>query len=407
MTVLERKVIEIPNPLLTCRFSNKELEFTGYIVIDSAISGRCCGGVRLSPEVSLNETICLAKNMTLKYAFLGIPLGGAKVGIRTRGPLSKHKRKLILIEVGKILSPFIRGGSYTAGADMGTTDEDMDLLLNAAINENRNRKHEPTSLYTSWTMLVSAVEALKELGLKLSHSTIAIEGFGKIGSSAAKAFSKNGAKIIAVSTHKGAIHNSQGLNAKRLLEMQKEYGDDFVNYYTEAEKITKKDLICLPVDILLPCAGSWTINSTNAYKIKSRIICPGANIPTTTQADDILFDREIISLPDFVSNSGGVLGAFMGSLVSKREKKEIIQKYFGKRVSQVIRCSQEKGISPLKVAQKIAMTRFNKTKAESERGNAKKQLSSLVKCIVPKVYREIFTKPRARKIFTQMLHSTQ
>ncbi len=377
------------------------------MVVDSAIRGRCCGGVRASSEVTLEETILLAKRMTLKYGFLGIPLGGAKVGIRIRGSLSKLNRKLAFTKAGKILSPFITGGSYSTGTDMGTSNEDIDCLLNAATNEQKNRKHAPTPLYTSWTMLASASEALNQLGLEMDDSTVAIEGFGKIGSSAANAFSAAGARIIAISTEKGAIHSSKELDVAKLMEMKREYGDDLVNYYTGAKRITKSALLCLPTDILLPCAGSWTIGSANAHKLRAKIICPGANVPVREEAEETLFNRKVLSLPDFVSNCGGVLGAFMGSSISEQGKKEIIEKYFGKRVSQVIQSSREEGIPPTKVAQKIATARFNETKAKSETGDLKGRVSQLVKQAIPEIYRGIFVKPRAKSAFIRMLDSAR
>jgi glutamate dehydrogenase (NAD(P)+) len=404
---LEKKDIQTPNPLLTCKFSDKEPEFTGYIVINSAIRGKCCGGIRLSPEVSLNETSCLAKNMTLKFAFLGIPLGGAKAGIRITGKLTKTNRKLLFTKVGKILSPFIINGSYVPGPDMGTSDEDIDWLLNAATSTEKNRQHASTALYTSWTMLTSATEALNKLKLKLGNSTAVIEGFGSIGSSSAKVFSEKGAKVIAISTCKGAIYNSKGLDVEKLSQIKEKYGDDVINHYPNAEKITNDELLCLSADILLPCAGSWTINSKNAHRIATRIICPGANIPITDEAEKILFNKSIISLPDFVSNSGAVLGSFMGSMVTEQTKKEIINKHFGKRVSQVIQISQEKGIPPIEVAKKIAMERFHKIKNKYEKHDLKNRLNYKFKSMIPKVYRKIFIEPRAKNIFTQMLHSME
>ncbi|UCE29507.1 MAG: Glu/Leu/Phe/Val dehydrogenase [Candidatus Bathyarchaeota archaeon] len=404
---MTKKNGETTKPLLTCRFADKELDFVGFIVIDSTIGGRSCGGVRLSPKVTLSETVSLAKNMTLKYAFLGIPLGGAKVGIRTKASLEGRKRRSVFTHVGKILAPFVVGGSFLTGPDMGTSDEDIDYLLNAAKNERESRKHAPTPLYTSWTMLASAKEALSELGLKLDDSTVAIEGFGKIGSSAAKVFSENGARITAVSTLKGAIANSEGLDVKELLEMKTHYGDDIVNQYTEARKIAKNELLCSAVDIILPCAGPWTINSANADKAKAKIICPGANIPITREAEEILFNKKIISLPDFVSNSGGVLGAFMGSIISDHEKKEIIEKHFSKRVARVIQISREKGMPPIEVAQKIAQARFHNIKAKSERTDLKKQMKHMAQVILPRIYRRIFIKPRAKTTFAKMLHSTE
>lgn len=404
---MKRKYEETTRPLLTCEFSDEELDFLGFIVIDSAIRGRSCGGVRLSQEVTLDETLCLAKNMTLKNAFLGIPLGGAKVGIRIRRPLTETKRKSVFTKVGKALAPFIMGGSYVAGPDMGTSDEDIDCLMNAATNLPRNRKHASTSVYTSWTMLVSAIEALNELDLKLEDTTVAIDGFGKIGSSAAKVFSESGATVIAVSTYKGAIINSKGLDVTKLLEIKAHYADDVVNHYSEAEKIAKHELLCSPVDILLPCAGPWTIKSKTAHQTKAKIICPGANIAVTSEAEQILFNRKIISLPDFVSNSGGVFGAFMGSTVSEKDKKEIIEKHFSKRVARVIQMSQERSEPPIEAAQKIAMARFHKIKTRSERPDLKKQICYILKSIIPNAHKRIFIKPRAKRAFTQMLYSTE
>ena len=391
---------------MICDISNQDLDFLGYLVIDSNDRGKFCGGVRMTTEVTLDEIISLAKNMTLKCGFLGVPLGGAKVGIRIRGSLSKMRRKLIFTDIGKSLSPLVTRGCYYPTGDMGTTNEDIDCLLNSATQEKKNWKHSPTPVYTSWTMLVSAVEALDELELKLDESIVAIQGFGEVGSSAAKVFSENGAKIVAISTRKGAIYDSKGLNVTELLEMKKEFGDDIVNIYAAARKIARNDLLYLPVDILLPCAGSWTINLTNSYKIRSKIVCPGANIPITDEAEENLFRKRITSIPDFVSNSGGVLGSFMGSLVTEWRKKEIIERGFSKRVSELIKISKETNVSPKKVAKRIAMERFNKVKAKSEKTDVKEQIYQKVKDIILKVYMEIYVKPKAPKIYAKMLHST-
>ena len=406
-TNLEKISTQTTNPLLICNFCDKELNFRGYLVIDSTIRGKCCGGIRLSTDVSLYETTSLAHNMTLKYGFIGFPLGGAKAGIRIKGELTKTKRKQVFTKVGEMLSPFLTNGSYIPGPDMGTSYEDIDWLLNAAVSNKDYRDHANTSLYTSWTMMSSAIEALTRLNLKLKGTEIAIEGFGNIGVSVAKIFSEKGAKVVAISTFKGAIFNKKGLDVTRLFELKGKCGDDIVNNYSDAEKIAKDQLLCLPVDILLPCAGPWTINSKNAHDIKARIVCPGANIPITSEAENILFNREIISLPDFVTNCGGVLGSFMGSMVSEQTKKEIILNYFGKRVSRVLQISQEQGIPPILVANKIALERFHKIKNSYEKTNLKNQLRNQIKTTIPKVYKRIFTKPRAKKIFAQMLLSNE
>jgi len=391
------------NPQLIYGVVGRKLNFLGYLVIDSTIDGKSSGGIRMSPEVTLTEIVALAKNMTLKCGFLGIPRGGAKAGIHVNGLLSKVERRSVFTEFGKYIGRFIKCGYYSPGTDMGTTSEDVDLLLNAALGEMKHRKHAPTHIYTCWTMLVSTKEALDILGLELKESTVAVEGFGKVGSSAAHFFSKNEAKIVGVSTLKGAIYNPKGLDVEELLEMKKEHGDELVNHYKGADKKTNDELKKMPIDILLPCAGSWTINSTNAYEVRSKIVCPGANIPISEKAEDILFKREIIVIPDFVSNSGGRLGAFIGPMLSERGKWDIIKREFGRRVSEIIQLSKEVNTSPRKIASKMAVTRFNKIKANVERKNPKKQVLMVARHIVPKAYRDIFARCIAPRTLARML----
>ena len=390
-------------PQLIYGVAEQKLIFLGYLVIDSTIDGKSSGGIRMSTEVTLEEIAALAKNMTLKCGFLGIPRGGAKAGIRVNGLLSKVERKSVFTEFGKYIGRFIKCGYYSPGTDMGTTNEDVDNLLNAALGEMKHRKHAATHVYTSWTMLVSARVVLNSLGLELEESTVAIEGFGKVGSSAACVFSKNGAKIVGVSTIKGAIYNPRGLDAEKLLKMRREFGDNLVNLYKGAKKLTNNELKKMPLDILLPCAGSWTINSTNAYEIRSKIVCPGANIPITDKAEEILSKRNIIVIPDFVSNSGGRLGAFMGSMLSERGKLGIIEREFGRRVSEIIQRSKERNVSPRKIATGMAMTRFNTIKANAERKNPKKQVLEVMRYIIPKAYREMFARRIAPRTFARML----
>ena len=391
-------------PQLIYGVAEQKLNFLGYLVIDSTIDGKSSGGIRMSTEVTLEETASLAKNMTLKCGFLGIPKGGAKAGIRVNGLLSKDERKSVFTEFGKYIGRFIESGHFFPGTDMGTTNEDVDLVLNSALGEKKHRKHAPTHVYTSWTMLVSAKVVLNSLGLELKESTVAIEGFGKVGSSAAHVFSKNGAKIVGVSTIQGAIYNPKGLDAEKLLNMRKEFGDDLVNLYKGAKKLTTDELKKMPLDILLPCAGSWTINSNNAYEVRSKIVCPGANIPLTEKAEEILLKRDIIVIPDFVSNSGGMLGAFIGSKLSERGKWAIIEREFGRRVSEIIRRSKERNVSPRKVATRMALTRFNRIKANSEEKNSKKQVLKVIRRIVPKAHREIIARLIAPRTFAKMVH---
>jgi len=408
-------------PELVYGVSDKKFGFTGYLVIDSMVGNKSCGGVRMSSTVTLEEVKSLARNMTLKYGFLGIPMGGAKTGIRISCTLSRNRKKSILAKFGESISRLIKAGYYIPGTDMGTSEQDIAWLLNAAKRqknsyENVYLSHIYAYTYTSWTMLYSAEQALNTLeenrtfthqkgALGLDSASVAIEGFGKIGSAAAQTFSEKGAKIVAISTAKGAIYNPKGLDTDRLIDMRKTYGDALVNTYDEAQRIAQDHLFQLPVDILLPCAGSWTVNSTNAHKVRAKIVCPGANMPLTDQAEQILFKKGIICVPDFVSNSGVVLGGYLSHFThSEKKKEEIIKREFSQRVYTLLRISRKRNLYPKGVAVEMAFRGFYEMK-ENE-GKLPSLLLRAVGFLVPNAYLKTFGNFLAPYMYTRILRRT-
>jgi len=397
--ILDGQRDETMLPELVYGFYRKRLGFIGYLVIDSTIEGKSCGGVRESQSVTLDEVKKLARNMTLKYGFLRIPMGGAKAGLRINDTLSKEKRKPIIAEFGRTLNRFIKNGYFIPGTDMGTSEEDVTWLMNAA-KEQRNgyvnieSGHAPE--YTGWTMVNSARQATK-----LENATVAIQGFGKVGSSAARIFSEDRAKIVAVSTCKGAIHNPRGLDTDRLIDLRNKCGDDLVNAYHKCRRVPRDHLLELPVDILLPCAGSYLVNSTNAHKIKAKVICPGANIPLTDQAEQILFKRGIICIPDFVSNSGAVLGNYMANYASRTKIKKIIDEEFSRAVYELLKTSKERNTYPKGLAMQIAIRRFYEIKKNE--GKLQRLLLRGIRLALPDAYQKIILKPVASYMFRRLL----
>ncbi len=386
-------------------------------MIDSMVENRSCGGIRMSSEVTLEEVSALARNMTLKFSFFGIPVGGAKAGIRVSSSLSMNKKRLILMEFGKSLSRFVKSGLFIPGTDMGTSEEDIAWLLRTAKGERNRYVHKKCSHgreYTSWTMLSSARQAFKSLrercalthptSLRLEDADVAIEGFGKIGSSAARVFSETGAKIVAVSTYRGAIYNPKGLDIGKITSLRNMHGDDLVNVYSGAQKIERDSLVQLPVDILLLCAGSWTIDSANAHKIRAKVICPGANIPMTDQAEQILFKRGIVCVPDFVSNSGAVLGNSMADYFTQKKIREKIENEFGQTVYKLLEISQGRNTYPKRVAIEIGIRRYY----EMKRSEGKLSRLSLraMRLFLPDACQRIVAKPVASYIFARRLKLT-
>jgi len=356
--------------------------------------------------------------MTLKYGFLGIHMGGAKAGIQTNGLISLNKKRLILAEFGRRLSRFIKTRFFIPGTDMGTSNEDIARFLNAAqehqdgqVNIKSSRGQE----YTSWTMLSSATQAFNTNGYDcelagprilhgLEEASIAIEGFGKIGSSAGRTFSRNGAKIVAISTCKGGIYDPKGLDIDWLLDLRNECGDDLVNIYQGARRIANDRLVQLPVDILLPCAGSYTINSTNVHKIRAKVICPGANLPLTDQAEEVLFQKGIVSVPDFVSNSGAVLGNYMADYLDEVNIEKTIEREFGQRVYNLLKLSQERNTCPRRIAIQIAIRRYNEMKRSE--GKLPRLFLRAIRFLLPDECQKIVEKPVAPYVFKSKLRRT-
>lgn len=361
-------------PQLVFNAVDKQLGSLGYLVIDSTIRGRSAGGIRMQPNTTLTELTHLAKTMTRKFGLLGIPFGGAKAGI-IADPFMPRKRKMNILEAfGRSLSPFLKNG-YFPGSDMGTNDDNIMRVLRAANLAVKAAKTRTSShTYTSWTVLASAKAAADTLKLNLSNCTVAIQGFGKVGSSVAKAISQTGAKIVAVSSREGAIYDRHGLNPGKLLKLKDEVGDHLVRTYEKASSVSKEDLLSLETDILFPCAGSWSINSSNVENIKSKIICPGANIPITLDAEEYLYEREMVCLPDFVTNCGGVLGGYLRSFLSESSIRNIIDGQFAKLVSGILELSKSKNMSPRKIAQTMAERRFLETKLKFEQRSLRNEL---------------------------------
>jgi len=286
----------------------------GILVIDTTAFGIAGGGIRMLPDLTSTEVIRLAKTMTYKWAIADLPLGGAKGGIFADPTAPTHE--LIVKAYGRAIKHFIKNGIYGPGADMGTNDADVGLIL----KEGGAKDALPTGLsskikdgmpledhITGYGVFVGAQEACKFANANVEGASVAIEGFGKVGGGVARYAVKSGAKVVAISTINGAIYNAKGLDVEKLLEMRKKSGDKIVLEYKDAKKISKEELFYLPVDILVPGARPDVINEKNASKIKAKVVSSAANIPITDRAEEILFKAGVISVPDFIANSGGIL----------------------------------------------------------------------------------------------------
>jgi glutamate dehydrogenase (NAD(P)+) len=308
--------------------------FMGYRVQHNMTLGPGKGGVRYHPSVNLSETAALAMLMTLKCALFGLPLGGAKGGIRcnpnqmSRGEKQRMTRRYTM-EIFNLIGP----DKDIPAPDIGTDEQVMAWMMdtysqNVGFAIPGSVTGKPLEIggslgrtdATGKGVAYAVMEAANHLNITLDENiSVAVQGFGKVGSEAARKMHKIGCRIIAVSDELGGIYNKNGLNLDKLhihLEEKKPLAD-----FEEADSITNAELLELKCDILIPAAIESQITKENADRIKCKIIAEGANSPTTPEADQILSDKGVFIIPDILANAGGVT-------VSYFEWVQGLQKFF-------------------------------------------------------------------------------
>jgi glutamate dehydrogenase (NAD(P)+) len=341
----------------------------GFVVVDSTVGGRACGGLRMLPDVDEDEIRGLARAMTLKYGLLGHARGGAKAGVRGDPEAPAAQRRQCLGDFGRAVAPLLRRRVYNPAPDMGTDSDDIRHVLEAAGVRvgRRELRGTQTGYYTALTVFAGVEQAARHLGLSLPGRSAAIEGFGKVGGALGELLDAAGVSVVAVSTSRGAIYAPRGLDVSRLRELSAHYGSRAVEHYAGAERIELGALLELPVDFLCPCARHDSLNATNAGRVAARIVCPGANNPVTPEAERTLFERGVLCLPDFAVNCGGVLGGTMEYTSIRRERiAAFIRQHIGPRFARILDEAARQGVLPREVAVRLALRRFEEVRRGAE-----------------------------------------
>jgi len=294
--------------------------FEGYRVHHSTLRGPAKGGLRYSPDVTLDEIKALAFLMTFKTSLLELPLGGSKGGIcvDTKKLSNDELRKLTRRYTSEILT-MIGPDTDILAPDMNTGEREMAWIMDTySMNKGRSIPGVVTGKPIEIGGTVGRTEApgtgmyyiLQSLcerqNISLTSSKVAIQGFGKVGSVVAQILSEVGCKIIAITDSEGGIHSDKGLNINKLISW-KQQGNSLKDYKgNNVESITNEALFRTKCDILIPAATENQIFSGNADEIDCNIILEGANSPTTSQADAILNEKGITVIPDILANAGGL-----------------------------------------------------------------------------------------------------
>ncbi|MGA8313267.1 MAG: Glu/Leu/Phe/Val dehydrogenase [Terriglobales bacterium] len=302
---------------------NGHLEvFTGFRVQHSIARGPAKGGLRYSPDVTLDEVRALASWMTWKCAVVNIPFGGAKGGVicdphkMSQGELERMTRRYTaeLVEfIGPekdVPAPDVNTNEQTMAWMMDTYSMHMRQTVTAVvtgkpinIGGSRGRREA-----TGRGIMIVCDEAVKKLGLTPESTRVIVQGFGNVGSNAAKLMAEAGYKVIGIVEVDGGLLNKKGIDMDALWEFRQRNGT--VLGFSGAEAADPAELLVTDCEILIPAATENQITSRNADRVKCRILAEGANGPTTAAADDILADKRVFVIPDILCNAGGVTTSY-------------------------------------------------------------------------------------------------
>ncbi len=341
----------------------------GFIAIDSTINGRARGGLRMMPDVGAGELQAAARAMTLKYGFLGLPQGGAKGGVLGDPEQPVEARRERLQAFARGARDLLRDGRYLPDADMGTTAAEIRWMMQHAglPAARRDWRNNRSGRHTAASCLAAVRAALAHRGRSLDGCRVAVEGFGQVGSALVQCLHEAGAKVVAISTSAGALFDPKGLDVPDLAAHSSAAGSATASTYGRAERLPREALFELPVDVLCPCARIGSIHAGNVTAITAEFVCAGANNPVTPDAENALWRRGVVVPPDFISNSGGVLGGtleFAG--VSAEATTLLIERLIGRAVATLLAHADAAGAAPRAIAEPRALERHARVRAAAE-----------------------------------------
>ena len=351
------KIIQVYEPTI---------DLKAVLVIDNIAMGPAVGGIRMAPDVSIEECVRLARSMTLKNAAAGLSHGGGKTVVYADPKTPKPEKERL---IRALASAFKNFPEYVMGPDMGTDEECMAWIKDE--NNNRNVTGLPAEAggipidqigATAWGIRHAIEVALPyafPAGFTLNGARLAVQGFGAVGKNAARFLTEQGAVLVGAADSRGSLYDADGLDVNKLVRL-KDAGKSVVDY-PDAEKMDRDAIVGFDCDIWIPAARPDVVNEGNMHLLKAKLVVEGANIPITPGAEKHLYDQGVICIPDFIANAGGVICAAMeyrGKIES--EAIQIIQDKIRLNTRLVLEESRSKGILPREAAMNLAVARVEK-----------------------------------------------
>ncbi|MHC4931940.1 MAG: Glu/Leu/Phe/Val family dehydrogenase [Planctomycetota bacterium] len=343
-------------PEKVCYIYEPRVGLKGIVVVDNTAAGPAIGGIRMAPDVTTDEVFRLARAMTWKNAMAGLPHGGGKSGILA-DPKASNKEALI--------RHFARGmetlQGYIPGPDMGTDETAMAWIrdeIGRSVGLSKVLGGIPLDQVgaTGYGCAICAEVTQEFCECDLKGARVSIQGYGNVGQHAARFMAERGAILTVANDLDGTVYDPDGIDFEKLTEIKQSTGR--VTDYPTGEKLPRDAFIDIEVDYFIPAARPDVIDETNAHRVKCKAIIQGANIPCTAKAERILFDRGIISVPDFVANAGGVICAsveFHGG--TQKQAFETIEEKVRENTTAVLQLSKTHSQMPGEAAMSLAKQR--------------------------------------------------
>ncbi|MDD5433137.1 MAG: Glu/Leu/Phe/Val dehydrogenase dimerization domain-containing protein [Candidatus Pacebacteria bacterium] len=366
---MDIKIDEI-GPQYLLEVNDPKIQMKGFLVIDNLAFGPGKGGIRMTHCVCLEEVFRLARAMTYKNALAGLPFGGAKAGIIWHGGDDNLKKQYIQ-SFAKLIKPLIPQ-KYIAGPDVNTGEKEMDWFtqatgswgsatgkpVNLCVKKARSLEKKcglPHELGSTGFGVAQAVKTAAEMiNLDIKNATVAIHGFGNVGTFTYHFLTKMGAKVVLVADKSAALFAKNCFDHKIMGELIQKKAE-VCNYLGQAETIKLEDFWKVPVDILIPASVTDVINENNQNQIKAKIIVEAANIPMREKVESDLFKKGILIVPDIIANAGGVISSFAEHKGYNAPKMfAIIEKKIKKIVRTVLKESLKKNENPRQIALTLA-----------------------------------------------------
>lgn len=351
-------------PLKILHIHEPSVKLKAIVVIDNVACGPSIGGVRMAPDVSVEEACRLARAMTMKNSAAGLAHGGGK-SVIFADPKMDPKAKEQLIRAFACAIKDLH--DYIPGPDMGTDETCMAWMHNEigrAVGLPREIGGIPLDEIgaTGYGLSQCVDVALEFCDFKLAGAKLVIQGFGSVGKNAARFLVEKGAVLVGVADSGGAIYQKNGLDIGRLLALKKE--GQSVSTYEDADHFGKEDVIGFACDIWIPAARPDVIGHDNVDRLRARLVVSGANIPFTPEVAESLYKRDVLVVPDYIANAGGVICAAVeyhggSQTVAFQEIAEKIRC----NTRAVLEAMREKEIPPRQAANELAASRLHEAMA--------------------------------------------